>query len=691
MGQLLPSRMVGTSVRIGVSLYLLSLSCFADEGMWLFNNPPAKQLKERYGFEIKQEWLDHLQRSSVHFGGGSGSFVSNEGLVLTNHHVGAGTLEKLSTAEHDYLKDGFHARTLEEELRCPDLELRVLMRIEDVTAKVNAAVAGDHTPEEAAAARREVMARIERESQETTGMRSDVVTLYRGGAYHLYLYKTYRDVRLVFAPEKQAGAFGGDPDNFEFPRYCLDLAFFRVYEDGKPAQTPDYLKWSSTGAKDGELTFVSGHPGRTNRADTYAELVDDRDRALPERLDYLLRNETLLSNWAARDEENHRRASGAITGLQNGRKAAQAKIEGLLDPEFMANKAATQKALHEAFLKNGKKEAAEAFDVIAKIQKSLEPTAKRQHMLEGAGAFNTSLFSIARTLVRAADETPKDDGDRLREFRTSARPQLELSLFSPRPIYKDLETEKLGASLTFLCGALGAEDPLVVKILNGKPPYERAAQLIAETRVNELDVRHQLYDGGKEAIANTKDPMIALAKLIDAESRELRKQSEAAGEVITKANQQIALARFAIEGESTYPDATGTLRLSYGEAKGYESRDGKVPWATPLGGLEERSLAKGGQGPYEMPINWKGKEYNKDAFFNFISTADIIGGNSGSPVVNTKGELVGLIFDGNASSLILDYGYSDKSARAVSVHSAGMLEALKNIYQADRLVKEITR
>lgn len=691
-GFLICPYMSGRSVRAAAFLFIGTLGAQADEGMWLFNKPPVQQVKERYGFEMKPEWLTHLQRSAVHFGGGSGSFVSANGLVLTNHHVAAGTLEKLSTAEHDYLKDGFLAAASGDELRCPDMELKVLMSIEDVTKQVTDAIAAAKTPAESVAARREVIARIEREALAATGLRSDVITLYRGGAYHLYQYKRYNDVRLVFAPEKQAGAFGGDPDNFEFPRWDLDMAFFRVYENGQPAKTPHYLKWNTTGAQEGDLVFVPGHPGRTDRADTCAELINARDHSLPERLDGMLRSETLLSNWSARSEENRRRASGLITGIQNGRKSVQARLEGLLDPAFMARKTADEKALRTSFAASQDwKKAAEAFDEIAEIEAAQQPSSRRADMLEGAQGFNSSLFSIARTLLRAGQETPKPDGLRLREFRSAARSSLELSLFSTRPIYKDLEIEKLANSLTQLCATLRADDPLVIAVLAGKPPRERAAELVNGTRLEDPALRRQLYDGGTAAVIASEDPFIKLAALLEPESRTLRDQEETAGEAITRATETIARARFALGGDAVYPDATSSLRLAFGTVKGYTTANGTVPWSTTLGGLVETSAAHHGQPPYQIPTNWEGKTFARNTPFNFISTADITGGNSGSPVVNKAGELVGLIFDGNAPSLTCGYAYSDKTARAVSVHSAGMLEALRQIYRADRILEEVTR
>jgi hypothetical protein len=490
-------------LRVAGLLLAASLAARADEGMWLFNKPPVRQLEEKHGFKVTPEWLEHLQKSSVRFGnGGSGSFVSANGLILTNHHVGSGMIEKLSTPERDLLKSGFHAKDEGEELKCPDLELNVLMSIEDVTGRVNAAVKPDQSPEDAAAARRAVIAEIEKESQDATGLRSDVVTLFQGGAYHLYRYQRYTDVRLVFAPDAQAAAFGGDPDNFEFPRYCLDFAFFRAYENGQPAKTPHFLKWKAAGAEEGELVFTSGHPGRTNRSITLAQLEAIRDDGFPHRLEQIFRNETMLRAWSDRDRENARRAKGSIIGTQNGRKAIQARLNGLLDPELMKHQAADEAKLRAAFLaKDEWKDAAVAYDRIAEAEAKEREFTMRLRMLEGGEGVGTSLFGIARTLLRAADEAAKPDGERLRGYQESSRVSLELDLFSDEPVYKDLELLRLENSLTFLCAKLGAEDPVVIRILAGKSPVERAAELIDGTGLHEVAARRKLYEGGKAAVA----------------------------------------------------------------------------------------------------------------------------------------------------------------------------------------------
>jgi hypothetical protein len=667
----------------------------ADEGMWLFNDPPRKILRERYNFDATDAWLEHVQRSSVRFNsGGSGSFVSEDGLILSNHHVGADTLQKVSTKENDYLKKGFYAQTLDEEIKAPDLELNVLMSIEDVTARVNAAVKAGASDEESFKARRAVMAEIEKESKDKTGFRSDVVTLYQGGRYHLYRFKRYTDVRVVFAPEQQIAFYGGDPDNFEYPRYDLDVCFFRAYEDGKPAKIQHYLKWSEAGTREGDLVFVSGHPGRTSRTLTMAELEYTRDYRLPKTLERLNRLEVLLMSYSGRSQENARRAKDELFGVQNSRKANIGRLAGLLDPEVMAKKAANEKKLRQAAAsRDDLKEAAGAWDRIAAAQKITGDNARTYNLLEGGGAFNSELFSIARGLLRAAEERPKPNGERLREFVESSRDSLELALFSDKPIYDDLEELQLTDSLTYFIAEIGATNQLVQQVLAGKSPNARAVELVKGTKVKDVVLRKKLYEGGKATVDSANDPMIALARLVDAEARSARKIVETQGEAKQQAHAQIAKARFALEGTSSYPDATFTLRLAFGLVKGYPESGRQVPAHTVFAGLYERAREQENRPPFDLPKIWLDRKSKLDLKipFNFVSTADIIGGNSGSPVINRKGEFVGIIFDGNIQSLVLDFVYTDEIARAVSVDSRGILEAMRKIYRADKLVAELTK
>ncbi|MCI0534909.1 MAG: S46 family peptidase [Verrucomicrobiales bacterium] len=666
----------------------------ADEGMWLFNDPPRQQLKQKYGFDITEQWLGHVQKSSVRFNsGGSGSFVSREGLVMSNHHVGADCLQKLGDKDHNYYRDGFHARTRDQEKRCHDLELNVLMSIEDVTGRVNAAVKPDLSAEKAFLARRAVMAEIEKESLDKTGLRSDVVTLYQGGQYHLYRFKKYTDVRLVFAPEQQIAFFGGDPDNFEYPRFDLDVCFFRAYENGQPAQIEHYLKWSSAGAADHELVFVSGHPGRTSRLLTMAELEYTRDRQLPFRMRQLNRLEVLYNAYSARSEENARRAKEDLFSVQNSRKAFIGRLGGLLDPALMAKKKGEEEALRQAVARDSKlKETSAAWEKIAQAQEVIAANALDYNLLEAGVAFNSQLFGIAHTLLRAGEEFPKPNGERLREFVESSRESLEFQLFSGEPIYDDFEILKLANSLTFLIELKGYKNPLVQSILAGKSPDQRATELIQGTKVKDVELRRKLYKQGKAALEATKDPLIELARLIDADARALRKTIETQSEIKQQAHAQIGKARFAIQGTSSYPDATFTLRLAYGQVKGYEENGRHVPFETTFAGLYERAAEQKFRPPFDLPESWVRHKPDLDLStpYNFVTTADIIGGNSGSPVINKNAEVVGLIFDGNIQSLVLDYVYTDDIARAVSVHSRSIAEALRKVYDAADLAGELT-
>jgi hypothetical protein len=665
----------------------------ADEGMWLFNQPPRAILRERYQFDPSDAWLDHLQKSSVRIGA-SGSFVSEDGLLISNHHVGGSSLQKLSTKEKNYLRDGFYARTPAEELKCLDLEINVLQSIEDISARVNAAIPADADAAAAFAARRKIIAEIEKESLDKTGLRSEVVTLWQGGTYHLYRYKRYTDVRIVFAPEQQIAFFGGDPDNFEFPRYDFDICIFRAYENGKPAKTKDFLKFSATGPRDGELVFVSGHPGGTSRLLTMAELDTLRDESLPFRLAELKREEVLLANWSARSEENARRAREYFFGVQNSRKAIDGRLAGLLDPQLMdAKRKAESDFKAQLAAKPEFSSALAAYDQIASAMKITAAQMRRYSLLERGDGFDSASFRIARQLLRAGEERPKANGDRLREYSEASKASMELNLFSPQPIYPDFEILMLTDSLTFFATTFGGDDPLVQKVLAGKSPHERAVDLINSTQTRDVAFRKKLYEGGASAVSAANDSMVELARLIDPEARAVRKIVDEQNEIKQQAHGAIARAANALlgTGGSRYPDATGTLRLSFGTVKGYEEDRQPVPAFTTFAGLYARAKEMRERPPFDLPASCENgrARLNLKTPYNFVSTDDIIGGNSGSPVVNRAGEFVGIIFDGNLQSLPWDYAFDEKQGRATSVDSAAILEGLDKIYHAKELVREL--
>ncbi len=675
---------------LSLVLFAFTLS-FAEDGMWTFDNPPRKTLKEKYNFEPTQEWLDHVRLSSVRFNdGGSGSFISANGLVMTNHHVALGQLQKVSTSGKDYVNDGFFAKTLAEELKCPDLELNMLVGMENVTDKVTSAIKSTMTEKEALDARRAASAAITKESMEKTGLRSDIVPLYQGSEYWLYTYKKYTDVRLVMAPEQQIAFFGGDPDNFTFPRYDLDMAFFRVYENDAPVKSKNFLKWKSAGAEDGELVFVSGHPGSTNRLQTLAQTEYQRDFSYPYRIKSMKRRVELLRRYSKLGPEQERRALVQIFGIENSLKAMGGEYEGLLDAKLMDQKKREEKEMREKVAANPEWNAmyASAWDSIgAAINRS-----KAQFSLVSNRGLSGRLASMAVQLVEFASEMKKPNGERTREFQDANLQSLKFRLFSPAPVYSDLEELQLADRFAEAIEAIGAKDPFVVTVLGRKTPEGAAKDLVSGTMIGDPKFRQELFKGGDTAIAACTDPMIVLARKIVPMMKELREWNEKnVTGTIDNNSGKIGKARFAVYGKSLYPDATFTLRLSYGTVKGYAMNGTKAPSRTTLYGLYDRAYGFGNKGDFALPkrfIENVGK-LNLSTPFNFVSTCDIIGGNSGSPVVNKAGECVGLIFDGNIESLPGRFLYSEDKNRAVAVNTGAMIECMRKLYDSNGLANEI--
>ncbi len=675
-------------IRLLSVVFLFVGAARADEGMWVLNNLPRELLKKKYDFDLTDAWRDRAMKASIRFNnGGSGSFVSPDGLAITNHHIGSDSLQKLSSKTQDYYRDGFLARTLTEELKCPDLELNVLQEIIDVTKEVQAAVKPDLKPAEALAARKAIMAKITKDSLAKTGLRSDIVTLYHGAQYHLYRYKKFTDVRLVMAPEQQIAFFGGDSDNFEYPRYNLDICFFRVYENGKPLKTPGYFKLSKSGPKGGELVFVSGHPGTTNRLETVARLELRRDVLLPYGLQMLRHKEALLSQYAEKGSEQRRLAEADLFPVANARKALTGQYHGLLDPAIMR-----QKKISERELRRDVEAESDPWKRIAAAQDKLRDWEIPFYAWE-RNSLDSKLFRIARHLVRIARELPKPDSERLPEYRTAALESLKFQLFSPAPISKQYEQMKIAGSMFFHVEKWGKSDPSMAMMLgsNNKSIPDRARELIAGTKLDDVAERKRLFEGGTKAIEASEDELIKLASEWEVEAVIIRRHYDELDEIQQQAYADIAKIRFAKFGASIAPDATFTLRLAFGTVQGYEVDGVKLGYTTTFAEMYARAKEQEYHEPFNLPKRWLDGKDKLDLAtpFNFVSTADTIGGNSGSPVLNRAGEFVGINFDRNRHGLVRNFVYTDHQARHISVNSRAIVEALQKLYGADGLVKEL--
>ena len=598
-----------------------------DEGMWTFDNPPLKQLKDKFGFEPTNEWLDHIRLSSVRFNdGGSGSFISPNGLVLTNHHVALGQLSKVSTKEKDYVKNGFYAATTAEEIKCPDLELNVLISMEDVSKRVKGVVKSSMNDKEGLEARKAEMAKIEKENMnEEKKIRADVVTLYQGGEYWVYRYQKYTDIRLVMAPEQQAAFFGGDPDNFTYPRYDLDMAYFRVYENDKPIRSEHFLTWNKNGAGEDELVFVSGHPGSTNRLHTMAQMMFNRDMAYPFRLKNLQYRIDYLKRYSALSEENARRAKNNIFSLENSLKASKGEYQGMLDKTIVAKKQKEEDDFRALVDKNPewKKKYGNAWNDISEAITKNSSRYKEifYHSLQGS-----RLFGLGLSIVRYVTEVKKEDGKRLDGFHDAQLQSLKFQMFSPAPIYTDLEEFVITARINEVMEALGKDDAFVKMVLNGKTP-ESVAMELASSKLIDVKFRQELVDGGEDAIAKSDDPAIVLARKFDPIGREIRKwQEDNIDAILTTNVEKIGQARFEVYGKDKNPDATFTLRLSYGTVKGYAMNGTKAPYKTTIAGMYAHSADFDNKGDFELPARFdeRKSKVNQIAPLNFVSTCDII-------------------------------------------------------------------
>jgi hypothetical protein len=679
---------------------LISASAPADEGMWTFDNFPKAAVREKHGVDITDAWLQRIQRATTrHESGCTGSFVSPDGLVLTNHHCVMECLADLSGPQQDYIENGFNAITRNDERKCPTEILSVLIDIENITDKVNAATAGMPTAQANEARKRE-LSRLEaacteasKKNRATGPLACESVTLYQGGQYFLYKYKRYDDVRMVFAPHQAIAAFGGDPDNFNFPRWCLDFALLRAYENGKPARTPQHLPWRIDGPKDGEPVFVSGHPGTTNRLFTVAQLKFQRDTSVPS---YLTRNSELrgrVIQWGKTGEEPRRIIQDTLLGVENSLKVYRGFNRALLDDALFARKTSEEEALRARVAADSKlaQDTASAWTDIEQAQARYREIYDRYLFIEAGAGFSSRLFSFARQLVRAAAERQKPNEARLREYADSNLPKIQAGLLGETPVYPQFEQVTLSFALDKLREILGPDDPLVRSLLGSESPDSLAMRLVEGSKLADASVRKALWEGGDAAIQASDDPMIVLARTIDAEARALRKTYEDEVQApVASAQERIARARFAVLGTNTYPDATFTLRMSYGAVRGWREKGEDIVPFTTLQRLYERAT---GKDPFRLPQVWIDARAKLDMStpFNYVTTNDIVGGNSGSPVVDAQGRLVGLAFDGNIHSIAGSYWYDERMNRAVAVHPKIIVTALRDVYGATRLVKEIER
>jgi len=668
------------------------MTALADEGIWLFNQFPRQQVKQKYGFDATDEFLEQVRLASVRFNnGGSGSFVSPNGLLFTNHHVGSDCIQQLSTKDNDYMTNGYYASTQAAEKRCPDLEVNVLLKTEDITGRVNEGIATGAVPAEANRLRKAAMSRIEKECTDKTGNRCDVVTLFSGGQYHLYQYKKYTDVRLVFAPETDIAAFGGDPDNFMYPRYCLDFSFFRAWENGRPADTGRHLRWSRNGAQEGELTFVSGHPGTTGRLATMAELEFSREVSYPLIYGRLASVIQTLETYSAASAENRRVARDNLFSQQNSYKAYTGFLAGLRDKGLMARKSEQEKKLRAAIAGDPDKREkfGKIWDEVAAAYRDFQGFYKPFWLLERGATRGSELLATARMVLRYGEEKAKPGEQRLREFADAGLASLEQSMYSTAPIHESMEVAVIADYLRFLEKELGAADPTVKALLAGKSAGEAAAEYVNTSKLTDVAERKRLA-GDREAARNSSDGMIRLARILDGPAREYRKKFEDGVEAaLTMSASRVAQARFAVLGAGEYPDATFTLRLSYGPVVGYRNAQGKkVAYTTTFDGVYKRAT---GKEPFVLPQRWEKarRSLKLKTPFNFVTTADTHGGNSGSPTINTKGEVVGILFDGNIEGLPNRFVYTDEMARSVHVASQGIVEALEKVYDARPLLVEL--
>lgn len=677
---------------LAAATFFASSATMADEGMWTFDNFPSAAVKAKYGAEIDQAWLDRVRGAAVRLSSGcSASIVTKDGLVLTNHHCVRDCAQNLSTADMDYVKAGFAAATRQDEKLCPGMQAEILDGISDVTERVTTAAAGK-TGQEFVKARDAEIAAVEKEgcAGREANFRCQVITLYQGGQYKLYTYRKYSDVRLVFAPEQQMAFFGGDPDNFNFPRYDLDCSFVRLYDNGKPIASPDHLVWSTAPPKDGEPVFIAGNPGSTQRLLTAEQLETIRDVSLPDTLAILAELRGRLIRFGEESPEHARISNENLFGVENSYKAYRGEEGALVDPALITAKHAFDGELRARVMADAALKSAigDPWTDTAKAQADYKALYEAYTYMERRAGILSDLFGYGRSLVRAAVERTKPNGERLPEYTQSRLPLLQKRVLDAQPVYPDLEELTLEFWLTKLREHLTADSP-GTKIFLGKESPEGLAARLSKSRLADAAYRKQLWDGGLAAVKASDDPMIRFVLVTDDASRAVRKDwEERVSGPTDRAAEKIAEARFAVYGTGTYPDATFSLRLSYGKVEGWTENGTPVPPFTYFKGLWQRAT---GEDPFALAPRWVDarSKVNPGTVFDFTTDNDIVGGNSGSPAIDAQGRVIGAAFDGNIHSLGGAFGFDDTQNRSVMVSTTAITEALNNVYGQKALVAEL--
>ena len=659
----------------------------ADEGMWTFDNFPSSTVQAKYGFKPSQAWLDHVRQSALRIAGGcTASFVSPSGLIMTNHHCAVECADANSTAAHNYVNEGYYAKTEADEFKCPGFEIDQLQTITNVTPQMMAATKGKSGTQLTAAIRAE-NAQLQKACATVATIRCDVVSLYHGGVYDLYKYRRYRDIRLAFIPEFGVAQFGGDPDNFNFPRFDFDVAFIRAYDDNKPASTPQYFKWSKNGSKDGDLVFVPGNPGSTSRQLTVSQLEYLRDNSYPFVLPYLAEERGELQQYGREGAEQARTSRDDVFYIANSFKAITGEEQALQDPQFFGKLvSAEDKIRAQVNARPSLRQYAGAWNQLAALQQRKAQLAMISRFKSG---LNSPYYGFAVNLVRVFEEKAKPNAQRLPEYSDAALVTFEENLLDPTPIYPAEDEVKLAYQLDQMRRMFGPDDAFVKIALDNRSPVDQAHYLDSNTKLGDPNYRKQLYEGGQKAVDASTDPFIVLARKLDAMTRANRKLVE---DQVTNPervlSEEVAKAKFGVTGTKVYPDATFTLRLSYGTVKGYSDYRGNFGPYTTMAGLYARA---NGADPYVLPQSWLDAKssVNLSTPMNLSTTNDIIGGNSGSALINKNAEIVGLIFDGNIESLGGAFGFDPRENRSVAVDSRALIEGLRHVYHADRIVTEL--